>query len=313
MGINAKYLELVRLVIETGSLTIAAERLRISQPAVTKAVQQVEEQLGFPLFLRERGRLVPTADARILLPEIIRASAALEAVNRLAGDLRGLRTGIVTLAATPVLGNSLAAAAITCFQAAHPGVSIVLETMLNHEVVTAVADRLVDFGLALAPVEHGHVIAQDLCSSHLICVMPAAHPLAVLETVAVGDLASYPLISFGRQQPLGALIETAFEAAGARRSVAIQVTQSWTACALVTAGAGIAVIDGFSLLSTRWPGLSVRPFQPRIPIVGRLLLPQDRQMSRQSEMLIQTLREVIGDQVGKRPQSTEFPAEQASQ
>ena len=295
MGINAKYLDLVRLVIETGSLTIAAERLRISQPAVTKAVQQMEEQLAFPLFLRERGRLVPTADARILLPEIIRASAALEAVNRLAGDLRGLRTGVVTLAAPPVLGNSLAAAAIAGFQAAHPGVNIVLETMPNHEVVAAVADHLVDFGLALAPVEHGHVIAQDLCSSDLICVMPASHPLTALKIVAVGDLAPYPLISFDRQQPLGALIEGAFEAAGARRSVAIQVTQSWTACALVQAGAGIALIDRFSLLSRIWPDLSVRPFQPRVPIVGRLLLPQDRPVSRHAKTLIQALK------AGKQP------------
>jgi DNA-binding transcriptional LysR family regulator len=296
-------------VIETGSLTIAAGRLRLSQPAVTKAVQQVEEQLAFPLFLRERGRLVPTADARILLPEIIRASASLEAVNRLAEDLRELRTGVVTLAATPVLGNSLAAAAIAGFHAAHPGVSVVLETMPNHEVVTAVADHLVDFGLALAPVEHGHVIARDLCSSNLVCVMPDSHPLTALKFVTVGDLASHPLISFDRQQPLGTLVEGAFEAAGARRSVGIQVTQSWTACALVQAGAGIAVIDGFSLLPTTWPCLSVRPFQPRVPIVGRLLLPQDRQISRHAEILIQTLREVIGDQIKKRRRSAELPAE----
>jgi DNA-binding transcriptional LysR family regulator len=139
--------------------------------------------------------------------------------------------------------------------------------------------------------------------------MPASHPLTALDIVTVGDLASYPLISFDRQQPLGALIDGAFEAAGARRSVAIQVTQSWTACALVQAGAGIAVIDDFSMLSKTWPDLSTRPFQPRVPIIGRLLLPQDRPISRHAEILLQTLRKIIGDPMEKRWQAEEFPAE----
>lgn len=297
MKINARYLELMRLVIETGSMTEAAERLRISQPAVSKAVQQLEAQLGFSLFRRERGRLTPTADATALLPEIIRASTALEAVDRLAGDLQGLKTGQVTVAATPVLGDSLTAGTIARFQATHPGVRVVLQTMPNHEVVMAVADHRVDLGLGLAPTAYGHVRAEDLCSSDLICVMPPTHPLCRLDRVGAADLVPFPLISFGRYQPIGALIEAAFQAGLIRLTMSVEVTQSATALALVRAGAGIAVIDGFTAPAAALAGLAARPVHPRVLVTARLLLPLNRPPSRHAEAFIGTLKMILNEKI----------------
>ncbi|HEY1413595.1 MAG TPA: LysR substrate-binding domain-containing protein, partial [Rhodopila sp.] len=237
MPFSVRTLELLRVVIETRSVTAAAERLHVSQPAVSKAVKQAEDRLGFPLFLRERGRLVPTLDARVLLPEIVRAATAVDQVSRLAEDLQSLKTGTVSLAAAPVLGNTLAAQAIARFRMASPGVRILIQTMVNHEVVDAVADHRVDLGLVLTPVEDGHTAARDICSAALVCVMPRGHALAGREFVGPGDLEAVPLISFSRQQPIGALIEDAFRAASVRRAMAVEVTQSWTACALVQSGA----------------------------------------------------------------------------
>ncbi len=293
MSLSVRTLELLRIVIETRSVTATAERLHVSQPAVSKAVQQAEERLGFPLFLRERGRLVPTLDARVLLPEIVRAAMAVESVSRLAEDLQSLRTGMVTLAATPVLGNTLAAQAIARFRDASPGVHVVIQTMFNHEAVEAVADHRVDLGLVLTPVEDGHTLAQDICTAPLVCVMPSDHALARHEVVGPREVAPFPLISFNRHQPIGALIEDAFRAATIRRVIAVEVTQSWTACALVQQGAGIAVMDGFTILAGVPPGLTVRLFQPAARIAGRLLVPTDRPTSRHAASFVQVLATVV--------------------
>ncbi len=298
MGLSVRTLELLRLVIETRSITATAERLRISQPAVSKTVQQAEQRLGFPLFLRERGRLVPTPDARALLPEISRAAAAVESVNRLAADLATLKTGLVSLAATPVLGNALAAPAIARFRAASPGVHVVIQTISNHEVVEAVAEHRVDLGLVLTPVADGRTLARDICSAELVCVMPQGHALAERPTVSPRDVTPYPMISFNRQQPIGALIDDAFAAAGIRRMIAIEVNQSWTACALVQAGAGIAVMDGYTILEGLPAGLIARPFRPAGRIAGRLLLPVDRPSSRHAEAFMQVLAAVAQDMPG---------------
>jgi DNA-binding transcriptional LysR family regulator len=289
---SIRTLELLRVVIETRSVTATAERLHVSQPAVSKAVKQAEDRLGFPLFLRERGRLVPTLDARVLLPEIARAATAVDQVSRLAEDLQSLKTGMVSLAATPVLGNTLAAQAIARFHTTSPGVQIIIQTMFNHEVVEAVADHRVDLGLVLTPVE-----ARDICTAALVCVMPREHPLACHKVIGPRDVASFPLVSFSRHQPIGALIENAFRAASIRRVIAIEVTQSWTACALVQAGAGIAVMDGFTLLGGIPAGLTVRPFKPAPRIAGRLLLSVDRPASRHAEAFVLALLSVVQDEI----------------
>jgi DNA-binding transcriptional LysR family regulator len=294
---SIRTLELLRVVIETRSVTATAERLHVSQPAVSKAVKQAEDRLGFPLFLRERGRLVPTLDARVLLPEIARAATAVDQVSRLAEDLQSLKTGMVSLAATPVLGNTLAAQAIARFYTTSPGVQIIIQTMFNHEVVEAVADHRVDLGLVLTPVEDGHTAARDICTAALVCVMPREHPLACHKVIGPRDVASFPLVSFSRHQPIGALIENAFRAASIRRVIAIEVTQSWTACALVQAGAGIAVMDGFTLLGGIPAGLTVRPFKPAPRIAGRLLLSVDRPASRHAEAFVLALLSVVQDEI----------------
>lgn len=260
-------------------------------------MKQAEHRLGFPLFLRERGRLVPTLDARVLLPEIVRAATAVDQVSRLAEDLQSLKTRPVSLAATPVLGNSFAAKAVARFRVARLGVQIIIQTMFNHEVVEAVVDHRVDLGLVVTLVEDGHTVAYDICTAALVCVMPHEHPLACHKAIGPRDLVSFPLISFSRQQPIGALIENSFRVTTDRRVIAIEVTQSSTARALVRFGAGIAVMDGFTLLGGIPDGLTVRPFEPAPRIAGRLLLSVDRPASRHAEALVLALPSVVQDEI----------------
>ncbi|MCE2919152.1 MAG: LysR family transcriptional regulator, partial [Roseomonas sp.] len=72
--------------MERGSITGAAAVLGVSQPAVSKTLQQAEERLGFKLFTRQRKKLIPTTEADTLFPEALGAFAAIEVVQRLAGD-----------------------------------------------------------------------------------------------------------------------------------------------------------------------------------------------------------------------------------
>lgn len=266
--------------METGSVTEAARQLRVSQPAVSKILQQAESHLGFQLFIREHGSLTPTAEARRLLPELIKALSAVESVNRLADDLRDARSGIVTVAASASFGTSLIGATIERFRMSRPRARVVLQTLLNHEIVEFVAEHKVDLGLALSPAEDSATVAHDFGTSDLFCVVPRGHPLAARDAVTPADLQLHPLISFSRDRPIGALIEDAYVRSGLRRNIAIEVTQSWTACSLVQAGAGVAVVDGFALLGGMFSDLVAKPLRPRVRITGRLLRPRHRPMSR---------------------------------
>ena len=85
---NLRQCEIFRAVMTTSSITEAADRLGITQPAVSKMLAQIERDLGFPLFLRERRRLVPTPEAQALFKEVERAFLGLEHLTRFARDLK---------------------------------------------------------------------------------------------------------------------------------------------------------------------------------------------------------------------------------
>jgi DNA-binding transcriptional LysR family regulator len=296
MMFRGRQLEVFRAVMDAGSITEAARLLHISQPAVSKMLQQAETQLGFRLFLREQGRIRPTSEARSLLPEIMRAFAAIEGVQRLADDLKEARSGVVAVAATPSLANGLLIDAVGRLRAHRPRLRVALHSMLNHEVVEMVADRRVDLGLVLFPSEESTAVARDLCAADLVCVVPRGHALARRSSVGPADLQHWPLISFSQHLPIGALIEAAYRERGLRRTIAIDVTQSATACHLVAAGAGVAVLDAFALTEDM-SELVVVPFVPSTRIVARLLRARHQPIPRIAAALVQELEQVVAEGV----------------
>jgi len=80
--VNARQIEVFRTIMRCGTLTSAAQALNVSQPALSQLLLHAEDQLGFPLFRRLRGRLVPTPEAMQLFPEAERLHRDLESFRR---------------------------------------------------------------------------------------------------------------------------------------------------------------------------------------------------------------------------------------
>ena len=99
-----RHIEVFHAIYISGSITGAAELLYVSQPSVSKVLSHAEQQLGFPLFHRNKGKLTPTAEAEIMFPEIKRIYQQLKTVRHLAGNIGNGATGIINLAVTPALG-----------------------------------------------------------------------------------------------------------------------------------------------------------------------------------------------------------------
>ena len=295
MTLNLRELAVFRAVMEAGSVTVAARELGMSQPAASQMLRQAEERLGFGLFRRERKRLVPTPEAHALLPELLGALAALDGLERLAKALRAGRSGQLAVAAVPVLATALLPRAVQVFQEARPDVFVRLRATSALEVVNQVADHQADLGVILGGSGDARVETHRLCTSEIGCVLPASHALALRSSLSLADLAGFPAISLGPQQPVGQLVQAACAAAGLPGRIAIEVSQSSIACALVRAGAGIAVLDGFGLAEAAAQGLVARPLAPRIPLEVSLILPRGRLLSR----LAAAFRACVEDSAGQ--------------
>jgi DNA-binding transcriptional LysR family regulator len=288
-------LQVFQAVMECGGVTAAARQLGMSQPAASKMLRQAEERLGFQLFLRDGRRLVPTAEAHALLPEWLGAAAALGGVSRLADALRKGRSGRLAIAAVPVLATALLPDAVQAFRAQHPGILVSLRACTALEAAHLVAEHRADLAVILGHSADLRVETERLGLSSVGCVLPRGHLLARHRRLRLEDLADQPIISLSPQQPVGAMLREAMGRQQPRMGqVVVEVSQSSIACALVRAGAGVAVLDGFGLREARTQGLLVRPLLPALPLEVSLLRPRHHASSIPAGTFTALLRSVAG-------------------
>lgn len=288
--LSLREMDVFRHVMELGSITGAAAALKISQPAASRLIQQAEQRLGFPLFLRQKKRLIPTTEAKTLFPETIGAFAAIDSVQRLAGELKSGQSGLLTVAAIPALASSLLPLAVRRFQKLRPKVVVKILAVSAHESANLVADQRADLGLIIGPMTNAAIVMFELCATRIGCVMPRKHRLARKTALSPADLQSEPIIALSRHLPLGAQMERAFAEANVPLRLAMEVTQSTVALSLVRAGAGVALIDGYVLLGSRNDDLVLRPLKPAVLSIARILQPRHRPASRLAQEFSDILR-----------------------
>lgn len=289
---NARQLEIFHAVMRSGTITGAASFLGISQPAVSKAMRAIERNLGFRLLRPVKGRLYPTPEAQRLLPDADRIMSELSAFERLTGEVKTGGAALVRVVASSSCATALLPAAAAPFQKANPAVRISSHLLPAREVAEAVAAGEADFGLTLSPVQLPGLTVRTLGSAEMVFIAPLGHPLLERETVAPSDLAPHPLISFGRETHFGQLLDQAFETAGERRRIGLQVTMSLVAACYVQRGLGVALVDSFSL-NVGLTGLDWRPFTPTVVLPVTLMSQGNHLLSRHANGLVGSIEKVL--------------------
>ena len=294
---RARQLEVFRTVMRAGTVTAAARALNVSQPALSQILLHTEDELGFRLFERVRGRLVPTPEAEELFPEADRLFEDLDNLRRLALDLKHGRAGTVRLAASAPPALSFVPSALRTFRAAHPGVRT-LSYVVPVDVIVSMLDRgQAALGLAMNDQKLPAVDTEIIAHTELVCVMPEKHKLARRRQIGVADLEGHTVISYRGAALPGILLERALAREGARLRPDIEIDVSIIALAFVQQGLGIAVVDGL-LPWASFPGLAVRPFRPAVALPLCLLTSTRRPLSRGHDLLRAELRRAVRDYAG---------------
>lgn len=291
MSLSLRQIEVIRAVMRAGTVTEAAVHLSVSQPAVSRVLKLAEDRLGLVLFERHGGRLHASPELRSLYPEIERIYDELDYVLKAADDMRTLRGGRVTIVSNPSIASTVLARAIAVFTRDRPDLRIQIRSALNYEIADAVMARHAEIGLGFDLAPTRDLRTMTLGQSSLVCVCPADHPAAVLDLVAPADLETYPLISFSRSLAIGETIDAAYSDAGVTRKIAIDVGQSFIACALVAAGSGVTVVDSLTASTWRAAGLAVRPFGPSRPLTITAVVPAHRKLSLAAQALLARIEE----------------------
>lgn len=252
--LDARRLQVLRAVIDAGSITAASKVLGYTPSAVSQSVAALEREAKIPLF-EKSGRGIRPTEAGIVLAE--HASAVIKELDRAEGALEALRagrTGRLRLAAFATAGASLVPAAVARFKEMHPGIELDLAMAETDEALAALRSGHIDLAVVGQPDEAGAGV-QDLKYEHLVddpyrLVLPREHPAASTPFVELADLReeSWIATASARCNCLPT-VTTACARAGFTPTFAVEADEFATTVGFVAAGLGVAMVPLLALSS----------------------------------------------------------------
>lgn len=285
-----RMMEAFHAVMEAGSVSAAARMLGVSQPAVSRLLKQFEEELGFSLFHRAKGKLTPTPEAHRLSIDVGSALEGIDRVRRSAEEVRRHGTGRLRLGVTPMLYEAVLHDLLRGFLPQHPHLMLTVETGLTEMMVDWLLRDQVELAFASMLESHPGIDAIPLIETHSVVLMPPGHRLAAKRAVGVEDLAEVPLITMTRRYPSRHRIEQMFRRAGVPMRLRAETNLSGTICDLVRMGEGVAILNALSWGGAGRGDLEARPLTPRLINRYGVLHLADRGFSAPGEQLIAAIR-----------------------
>ncbi len=240
---RARQLECFIAVMRAGTITAAARMLNISQPALSQVLLHTEDELGFSLFERTRGRLRPTPEALELFGDAERIASGLEGIRRKTADLRLGRAGLVRVAASPPPAMAILPAAFTAFRARHPDVLLRSHMAPISSIIELLRAGDASLGLAMDDRLPPDIDAEVLGQVSFVALLPEGHALAERSQVSLGDLEGLEIISYRANTRPADELSHAARASDVRLSSALEIDVSLSAVGYVQAGLGVALVD----------------------------------------------------------------------
>ncbi len=283
MKLTWRQTEAFRAVMLMGTVTRAAESLSISQPAVSILLANLESELGYKLFRRQRGRLVPTGEAEALYPEIERAFVGLDEISLAARAIGQMQAGLLRIVTMPVFAGTLLSDAVAQFALSHPDVSIVYEVQARLTILNWVATNRCDLGISAEPADHPGIQSQRLSGGEAVCLLPRGHALEREPFVTVDHLDGQNLISLPAESRSRQQFDRLLEDSRSRPLRRVETRTSQALWQLVERGVGVGVVAQFALSGGQAENVVVRPFRPTLRSDVLLLHARHRPLSRLAE------------------------------
>jgi DNA-binding transcriptional LysR family regulator len=269
-----------KAVYELGTMTAAAEHIHVTQPAISRLISSLEHQLGFKLFQRIKGKLMPSDQGIAFFVELNKAFSAIESLEDSARDIRAQHYGSLHISAFPMLSNCFLPEIFGQFILNNNNLKASLMSYRSEEVLRRTEIQSCDVGFSQNYTQNPSIKAVPI-NGECVCIVPADSELASKTHLTPQDLANFPFISYERDDATMLELDEVFRRAGLVRNDILEVSFANVATTLVGKGLAAAVVDPFTAQQAQHSGdkIVILPFLPRIRYQFYILYPALRPTS----------------------------------
>lgn len=248
-----------------GSLKIAANTLSISQAAMSKLIQSLEDDLGLQLFISKRGGLRVSDAGKAIFRQTEQLFGGVWRIADLADQLRNREAGRLRIAAMSMLAVEFLPSMIACFVADRQSVAIELDTFSSNEVVRLVRSRHYDVGIVMPPIDLDGVEVMKAYQLRCMCISPPMHRFGAVDTLSPEMMRGEKFISLAEGSLTRLRIDELFATRNVERELKLSARSPASVSSFVLNGAGISIVDPFTAAAHRKRGGGVHFFEPEIP------------------------------------------------
>lgn len=289
-----RQIEIFYHVYRTGSISAAARELNVSQPSVSKVLRLAEVQLGFDLFLRRKGKLLPTPAADELFLEAEDIYRRLSIFNRSLQNIRNRRGGHLRLGVLPSLSLSVGPDLVARMRKANPEMSFELTTLHSAELAAGLSDKRIDLAVGFEPVDDPRIENSHVGNGRLVLV--SSNRLAENdEIIRESMLHGADMIGMSESGPLGEMIGQILRDRDIFPNEVATAHTYHVALSLVRKKVGLALTDQFTAYSHLGSGLHRYLLNdlPGYPVVASSLA--NHPAAGMLELAIEALQAVVAD------------------
>ncbi|WP_374448952.1 LysR family transcriptional regulator [Stella sp.] len=275
--LNPDHLDAFVQVVRLGTFSAAADRLSLSQPAVSLQLRQLERRLGVRLLDRLGRRVTATPAGEELLRHAARIDAAIAAAEEALARHSSGEAGRVRIGTGATACIYLLPPALSDLRRRLPGLEIVVTTGNTPEILRAVEDNQLDAALVTLPASGRAFQVRPLFDDPFAAIFPAGDDLPARATPAI--LAERPVLLFEPGARTRSLVDAWFARGGRAARPVMELGSVEAIKEMVGAGLGCSVLPGMALAAGH-PRLAVRPLAPRLVRRLALVMRHDKAMTR---------------------------------
>lgn len=238
--LNLHLLEQFVALARTRNFTRAAEELNLSQPALSRAIQKLEEQLGQPLFERKPREVMLTDLGELLLE---RSQHILKLMEDTFAELSEAgRRGRIRLGAIPTIAPYFLPSLLSTFAKVHPEISVVVQEDTTENLIKRCSHGEIDLAILALPIIAKYLEVEPLFDEELLLVLPVGHPLSASKSIAIDAVEGYPFVMLSEAHCLSDNIATFCRRKSVQPVTVERTSQLTTLQELVTLNHGVSIV-----------------------------------------------------------------------